>query len=61
LTGVRLFRLPQKTRRSLSRPGRHLGNRAQFRLDRQSQYDIAMIERERGAEIWSRVRPAYAT
>ena len=33
---------------------------AQFWLDLQSQYDIAVIERERGAEIARRVRPADA-
>ena len=40
--------------------GRYFGNRAQFWLDLQSQYDIAVIERERGAEIARRVRPADA-
>ena len=33
---------------------------AQFWLDLQSQYDIAVVERERGAEIAKRVRPADA-
>jgi antitoxin HigA-1 len=42
------------------RLGRYFGNSAQFWLDVQSQYDIAMIERERGAEITRRVRPADA-
>ena len=42
------------------RLGRYFGNRAQFWLDLQSQYDIAVIERERGAEITKRVRPADA-
>lgn len=42
------------------RLGRYFGNRAQFWLDLQSQYDIAMIEREKGAEITRRVRPADA-
>jgi addiction module HigA family antidote len=42
------------------RLGRYFGNSAQFWLDLQSQYDIAMIERERGAEITRRVRPASA-
>jgi len=42
------------------RLGRYFGNSAQFWLDLQSQYDIAMIERERGAEITRRVRPADA-
>src|SRR6476620_3536805 len=38
------------------RRGRYFGNRAQFWLDLQSQYDIALIERERGGEIARRVR-----
>jgi antitoxin HigA-1 len=42
------------------RLGRYFGNRAQFWLDLQSQYDIAVIERKRGAEIARRVRPADA-
>jgi antitoxin HigA-1 len=42
------------------RLGRYFGNRAQFWLDLQSQYDIAVIERDRGAEIAKRVRPADA-
>ena len=42
------------------RLGRYFGNRAQFWLDLQSQYDIAIIEREHGAEIARRVRPADA-
>ena len=42
------------------RLGRYFGNRARFWLDLQSQYDIAMIEQDRGAEIASRVRPADA-
>ena len=33
------------------RLGRYFGNRAQFWLDLQSQYDIALVERDRGAEI----------
>jgi addiction module HigA family antidote len=40
------------------RLGRYFGNRAQFWLDLQSQYDIAVVERKRGAEIARRVRPA---
>jgi addiction module HigA family antidote len=52
-------------RRSISadtavRLGRYFGNRAQFWLDLQSQYDIATVERERGKEIIRRVRPADA-
>ena len=42
------------------RLGRYFGNRAQFWLDLQSQYEIALIERDRGAEISQRVRPAAA-
>ena len=42
------------------RLGRYFGNRAQFWLDLQSQYDIAVIESERGDEIARRVRPADA-
>ncbi len=40
--------------------GRYFENRAQFWLDLPSQYDIAVIKRERGAEIARRVRPADA-
>jgi addiction module HigA family antidote len=42
------------------RLGRYFGNSAQFWLDLQSQYDIAVVERDRGAEISRRVRPADA-
>jgi addiction module HigA family antidote len=42
------------------RLGRYFGNRPQFWLDLQGQYDIAMIEREKGSEIARRVRPANA-
>lgn len=42
------------------RLGRYFGNSAQFWLDLQSQYEIAMVEREKGAEIAKRVRPADA-
>ena len=42
------------------RLGRYFGNSAQFWLDLQGQYDIAVIEREHGAEIVRRVRPADA-
>ena len=38
----------------------YFGNRAQFWLDLQSQYDIATVERARGDEIAKRVRPAEA-
>ncbi|MDP3076481.1 HigA family addiction module antitoxin [Bradyrhizobium sp.] len=42
------------------RLGRYFGNGAQFWLDLQSQYDIGVVEREKGAEITKRVRPADA-
>jgi addiction module HigA family antidote len=42
------------------RLGRYFGNSAQFWLDLQSQHDIAEVNRERGAEITRRVRPADA-
>ena len=52
-------------RRSISadtalRLGRYFGNGASFWIDLQGQYDIARVERERGAEIARRVRPADA-
>ena len=40
------------------RLGRYFGNSAQFWLDLQSQYAIAVVERARGAEIARRVTPA---
>ena len=42
------------------RLGRYFGNRPQFWLDLQSQFDIAVVERERGKEISRRVQPADA-
>ena len=42
------------------RLGRYFGNRAQFWLDLQSQYDIALVEHKRGQEIARQVRPADA-
>jgi len=42
------------------RLGRYFGNSAQFWLDLQSQYDIARLEKARGAEIAQRVKPADA-
>ena len=42
------------------RLGRYFGNSAQFWLDLQSQYDIAVVEREHGVEIARRVRPSDA-
>ena len=52
-------------RRSISadtavRFGRYFGNRAQFWLDLQSQYEIAKVESESGHEIAKTVRPADA-
>lgn len=40
--------------------GRDFGNRPQFWLDLQSQYEVALVERDRGGEIAERVRPADA-
>ncbi|MGH7032915.1 MAG: HigA family addiction module antitoxin [Stellaceae bacterium] len=40
------------------RLGRFFGNGGRFWLDLQSQYDIARVEKDRGAEIARRVRPA---
>lgn len=42
------------------RLGRYFGNSPQFWLDLQGQYDIAVVEREKGREIARRVRPAHA-
>jgi antitoxin HigA-1 len=42
------------------RLGRYFGNRPQFWLDLQSQYEIALVERDHGSEIAERVRPADA-
>lgn len=42
------------------RLGRYFGNGARFWLDLQGQYDIAIVERERGPEIAKRVQPADA-
>jgi addiction module HigA family antidote len=52
-------------RRSISadtavRLGRYFGNRPQFWINLQSQYDIAVVQREHGADIARRVRPADA-
>jgi addiction module HigA family antidote len=52
-------------RRSISadtavRLGRYFSNNPQFWLDLQGQYDIAVIERDKGADISRRVRPADA-
>ena len=42
------------------RLGRYFGNSPRFWLDLQSQYDLAMLERERGKEIFRQVHPAGA-
>jgi addiction module HigA family antidote len=42
------------------RLGRYFGNGAQFWIDLQGQYDIAVVQREKGREIAKRVRPADA-
>jgi antitoxin HigA-1 len=42
------------------RLGRYFGNRPQFWIDLQGQYDIAVVEQERGHEIAKRVRPPNA-
>jgi addiction module HigA family antidote len=42
------------------RLGRYFGNAAQFWLNLQNQYDIAVIERDKGVDINRRVRPADA-
>lgn len=52
-------------RRSISadtavRLGRYFGNRPQFWMDLQSQYDIAVVERERGREIARRIQAGKA-
>jgi addiction module HigA family antidote len=52
-------------RRSISadtavRLGRYFGNRPQFWLDLQAQFDIAVVERDHGAEIARQVRPPRA-
>ena len=52
-------------RRSISadtavRLGRYFGNRPQFWMDLQGQYDIALVERDHGREIAKRVQAAPA-
>ena len=42
------------------RLGLYFGNGASFWIGLQSQYDVARVEQERGAEIVRRVRPAHA-
>lgn len=45
---------------SAVRLGTYFGNTAQFWLNLQSQYDIAVIERDKGTDIRRRVRPSDA-
>jgi addiction module HigA family antidote len=45
---------------SAVRLGRYFGNGAQFWISLQGQYDIGVVEREKGAEIAKCVRPADA-
>ncbi|NQV79761.1 MAG: HigA family addiction module antidote protein [Alphaproteobacteria bacterium] len=40
------------------RLGRYFGNPPRFWLDFQNQYDLAVLEKEKGVEIARRVRPA---
>jgi antitoxin HigA-1 len=42
------------------RLGRYFGNRPQFWLDLQGQYEIALVERDMGVEIARQVAPADA-
>src|SRR6516162_1079379 len=42
------------------RLGRYFGNRPQFWMDLQAQYDIAVVERDRGREIARRIQAATA-
>ena len=42
------------------RLSRYFGNRPRFWLELQSQYDVALVERDRGTEIAKQVRPAGA-
>jgi len=42
------------------RLGRYFGNGAQFWIDLQGQYDIAVVEQEHGADIARRVHPLHA-
>lgn len=48
------------TAESAVRLGRYFGNSPRFWLELQSQYDIALVERDRGAEIAKQVQPAGA-
>ena len=42
------------------RLGRYFGNRPQFWMDLQSQFDISVVERDRGREISRRIHAAPA-
>ena len=42
------------------RLGRYFGNSARFWIDLQSQYEIAVVERDRGDEIARQVRRGHA-
>ena len=42
------------------RLGRYFGHGPQFWIDLQGQYEIAVVERDRGAEIAKRVQPSDA-
>jgi addiction module HigA family antidote len=42
------------------RLGRYFGNGAQFWIDLQGQYDIAVVEHEHGSDIARRVQPLHA-
>ena len=44
------------TAETAARLGRYFGHRPQFWLDLQGQYEIARVERERGAELDRQVR-----
>ncbi len=65
--GVPSGRIPDilNGRRAISadtavRLGRYFGNSAQFWLELRSQYEIARVERDKGAEIARQVRAADA-
>jgi addiction module HigA family antidote len=47
----------RSTKDTAMRLGRYFGNSPQFWVALQGQYDIALVERERGAEIAKRMRP----
>lgn len=49
------------TAETAMRLGRYFGDRPSFWLDLQSQYDVALVERDRGTEIANQVRSAGAS